>query len=150
MEFELARASTGVTVTLGFLAALMAALALMFAWFMWSASNATAAIRDGALHIQVPLYGRSIAIADLDLDAARVVDVDKSSPLRPRMRTNGIGLPGYGVGWFRLRDGSKALMAMTSRRNMLYLPTRHDYVLLLSVADPERLLAQLRAGAART
>lgn len=146
MEVELARASIGVTVTLAFLTALLLALGLMFAWFTWAATHATAIVEGGELRLQMPLYGRHIAIADLHLDQARVVDLDRSSPLRPRMRTNGLGLPGYGIGWFRLRDGSKALMAMSSRRGMLYLPTRHDYVLLLSTSDPERLLMQLRAN----
>lgn len=52
---------------------------------------------------------------------------------------------GFASGWFRLRDGSKALPYLTDRTRVVYVPTREDYSILPSSHEPERLLAALRA-----
>ena len=53
-------------------------------------------------------------------------------------------MPGYNAGWFRLKNGSKALLALTDRSSVVYIPTTEDYSILLSVADPEAFLAAAR------
>ena len=146
MEFGLAPASTSVTASLIGISALLLGLASIFLWYAWAASHAQVTLQDDTLHLHVPLYGRQIPLSAIDIARAAIVDIDARSPLRPRMRTNGIGLPGYGVGWFRLADGSRALMAATRRSNMLYLPTHDGYVLLLSLTEPSELLEQLQAS----
>jgi hypothetical protein len=57
----------------------------------------------------------------------------------------GTGLPGYQAGWFRLRNGEKALLDLTDRRRAVYIPTGAGYSLLLSPADPDGFLSRLRA-----
>ena len=92
--------------------------------------------------------GRTIRLSNLNLASAQVVRMDGNSDVRAVTRTNGIGLPGYAVGWFKLASGDKALLAVTSG-NALYIPTREGYALLLSVARPDVALGQLRmAGGA--
>jgi hypothetical protein len=59
----------------------------------------------------------------------------------------GTGLPGYQAGWFRLRNGEKALVYLTDRRRAVYVPTTAGYDVLLSPEDPDgflRALASLR------
>ena len=58
--------------------------------------------------------------------------------------TNGIGLPGYQVGRFRLKNGEKALLYVTDESTGTYLPTTERDVLLLSVESAEAFLQALR------
>jgi hypothetical protein len=58
-------------------------------------------------------------------------------------------LPGYSAGWFRLRNGEKALAFVTDRQRVLYFPTWKGYSILLSVAEPDAMLAALRRAGAR-
>jgi hypothetical protein len=147
MQFELAPASTGTLTALYGIAMVVLALAVLFWWIAWGTSQMSVAIKHGLLRIQVPMYGREIPVTRLDLTHAAVIDLSASPQLRPKLRTNGISVPGLGVGWFRLSDGSKALLAITRRNNVLYVPTRDGYVLLLSVGKAQRALEQLRAAA---
>ncbi|HET6568109.1 MAG TPA: PH domain-containing protein [Rhodothermales bacterium] len=94
-------------------------------------------------------YGRSIPAGALVVDQARQVDLSGASPLRPKWRTNGVGLPGYKSGWFKLRNGEKALLFVTDTERVVYVPTTNGYALLLSVEDPPAFLGALREIAAR-
>jgi len=148
MNFDLAPASGASTLILGAISLLLVGLAAMCVWVTWSTTTRGALrIVDGALELHVPIYGRTLPIASLDLEHARIVSLDAASELRPRWRTNGIGLPGYQVGWYRLRSGAKALLAVTSRERVLYIPTRDGYALLASVERPDEVLRALRSGA---
>jgi len=63
------------------------------------------------------------------------------------VRTRGTGLPGYSAGWFRLRNGEKALCFLTDRSRLAYVPTRAGFSVLLSVLlsveRPDAFLAAL-------
>ena len=104
-------------------------------------------VSSGGLEIVGDFWGRSVPAANLDLDAARAIDLDREPDLRPRRRTWGTGLPGYASGWFTLCNGQKALVYLTDPRQVVYVPTREGYSLLLSVNDPSRFLDSLRRTA---
>ena len=106
-------------------------------------------LSPAGLRLRGDLYGRLIPASDLRGDAARVVDLDMERSLAPVRRTNGTAVPGYQAGWFRLRNGERALLYLTDRHHAVYIPTRRDYSLLLSVQDPDRFLQRLRTVAAR-
>ena len=55
----------------------------------------------------------------------------------------GTALGGYSAGWFRLRSGEKALLYLTDRRRVVYIPTLDGYSLLLSQGEPRRFLDAL-------
>ena len=95
------------------------------------------------LKVSGSVYGRTLARSDLELGNARVVDLRREPTLTPVLRTNGVGLTNYQVGWFRLRNGQRALCFLTRRESVLYLPTKKNFVLLLSTSDPDQLLAAL-------
>lgn len=102
-------------------------------------------LRDDGLRLRGDLYGRTIPYGAMDGSAARVVDLEAERDLAPRTRTMGTAVPGYAAGWFRLRNGEKALLYLTDRAHAVYVPTSLGYSLLLSPADPERFVARLRA-----
>jgi len=101
-------------------------------------------VTSNELKIRGSIYGRTLARADLVLDAARGVDLSREPSLLPVRRSNGIGLANYQVGWFRLKDGERALCFLTRKDSVLYLPTRQKFALLLSLSAPEQLLEALR------
>lgn len=98
------------------------------------------------LSIKRALYGTSIDINSLDIENAQVLDLtqDGNKPLRPIIRTNGIGLPYYQAGWFRLRNGDKALLFTTNNKNVVYIPTSEGFALMLSVDNPDKLLESIK------
>jgi len=123
----------------------LALVAVPLAWLAVSARHGGSVdVSSDGIRLNVPVYGRRIPAGSLETSHARVVDLATARELRPRLRTNGVGLPGYRAGWFQLQDGENALVSVTSQWNVLYLPTSDGYVLLLSAADPGGLLAAIR------
>jgi hypothetical protein len=148
MEFELTPASSGTVVSLWLICAVLVATALMFVLVAWSATHGSFTVSNDELQPRIPIYGRSIPISNLDLVHARVLDADDAAAIRESVRTNGVGMPGYAAGWFKLASGSKALLAVT-RGPVLFIPTSEGYSLAVSVAHPDAALQQLKlAGGA--
>jgi hypothetical protein len=104
-------------------------------------------LTDDTLRIRGDLYGRSIPIELLNVDSARVVDLRGEPSLQPVSRRMGTGMPGYSAGWFRLRNGARALVYLTARDRVAYVPVADGYVLLLSVRDPDAMIRDLRRRA---
>jgi hypothetical protein len=101
------------------------------------------------MKIKIPIYGRSVLLTSLILESARIVDLKVEKSLRPTLRTNGIGLPNYSSGWFKLKNGEKALAVLTDNHKVLYIPTRDGYSILISPMDPDALLDELKKQAHR-
>ena len=89
-----------------------------------------------------------IAYAELDLERARVLDLDEQLEFKPRLKTNGISLPGFQTGWYRLRNGNRALVARSGGKQALWVPTTRDFGLLLQPQVPPRKLLQALREAA--
>jgi hypothetical protein len=56
-----------------------------------------------------------LVLLAVTLGGARRVGLSREVDLQPAGRTLGTGLPGYQAGWFRLRNGEKALLYLTNR-----------------------------------
>ena len=108
------------------------------------ARSSTFTLSPAGLVIRGDLWGRTIPTAQLRGALARVVDLRVETALAPRRRTAGTGLPGYRSGWWRLANGEKALIYVTTTDRVVHVPTTAGYSLLLSVSEPERFAAQLR------
>ena len=102
-------------------------------------------VENGALDLRSTFYRVRMPLSELDLDRARVVDLDEHTELRPGMKSNGFALPGFRSGWFfRVRDRRKTFVAIADGRLKLWLPSRGAHDLLLEPRDPQRLLDRLR------
>jgi len=107
-------------------------------------------IANSKLHIARTAFGKSIDISSLDLENAKIIDLDEDAnkDLRSEDRSSGVGLrtdtPSNQAGWFRLQNQEKALLFITNNQNVLYIPTHDDYVLMLSVENPEKFLTSLK------
>lgn len=101
-------------------------------------------ITEKGLRLSGELYGRFIPSTELKLEQSRLVDLKREPNLAPVIRTFGTGLPGYSTGWYRLRNGEKALLYLTDRSHAVYVPTTAGYAVLVSPKDPASFLAQLQ------
>jgi hypothetical protein len=101
-------------------------------------------IDQAGLDIKTTLYRRRIRWADLDLAAARVIDLDEHPERKPLLKSNGLSLPGFNSGWFRSRAFAKLFVATAGGSRLLWLPTRLGYTLLLQPVSPVALLDRLR------
>ena len=108
------------------------------------ARSSTFTLSPAGLTIRGDLWGRTIPAAQLRGALARVVDLRAETALTPTRRTAGTGLPGYRSGWWRLENGEKALIYLTTTERVVHVPTTAGYSVLLSVTEPERFVAQLR------
>jgi hypothetical protein len=133
----------GLWIVFGFVLLILCFAALMIAKTARGAQTSTFELSPAGLRLHGDLYGRFIPASSLRGDAAhRIGEMDTG--LIPVSRRLGTALPGYLSGWFRLRDGEKALLYLTDRTKAVYVPTRSGYSLLLSVTDPDRFLARLK------
>lgn len=90
--------------------------------------------------------GRSTSLSELDLAAARIVDLEQEKALQPRLRRIGTALPGYRAGWFWLRDRRSAYVVLSDWRRVLVLPRRDGKLLMFSLQRPDAVLEALRRG----
>jgi hypothetical protein len=141
--FEIAKGNGGASI-LVLLVPVVILLGVL--WLAWPRSLKVE-VSPSALSLRGSVYGRVIPRSELIVEQLRVVDIRGDSPFALARRTNGIGLPHYSIGWFRLENGQKALAFVTQRDQVVYLPTRQGYTLLLSVADHQGFAASLARAA---
>lgn len=105
-------------------------------------------LQDGVLEVQAAMYRKRVPIGEMDLVAARIVNLEEHTELRPWMKTNGMTLPGFHVGHYRMRETlGKAFCLLTDPHRVLLLPLRDGSRVLLSLERPQAVLEALRAQA---
>lgn len=139
-------ASSGPYIFTWVLSIFLIAVVAVFVFISYSARHASFTVTDDALRIRASFYGRTIPRSDIVADGVKVIDLNVDSGYMPRIRTNGIGLPGYAEGWFKLADKEKALLFVTDRSRVVYIPTTGNYSVLLSVREAEEFADVLRQG----
>ena len=123
---------------------------LVLVFLLLAMRRRSVALRDGVLEVRAALYRKRVAVAELDLERARIVSLEERTELRPWLKSNGMSMPGFHAGHFRLRgDFGKAFCLLTQRERVLWLPLRDGkQQLLLSLERSQALLDALRASAA--
>ncbi len=116
----------------------------LISYAIYSARRARFVIGERGLRIERTLYGRLIPWESILVGGVRWVNLNLEEGLRPAIKTNGVDLPGFKAGWFRLVDGQKALVFLTDYSHVVYVPTKEGYVVLLSVGDPLAFVRDLR------
>jgi hypothetical protein len=127
---------------------LMAVLMLVFAWFSFNIGKATFEVSSEGLRLRGDLYGRLIPTQSLLIKEAQIINLHHDEAHQLKRRTMGTGVPGHQAGWFRLKNGEKALVYLTDHTRVLYIPTREGYVVMLSTPQPDAMLAALQRIAA--
>lgn len=123
---------------------LLAVVLVALAYTAYSSRNSRVEITSDRIKLVGDFWGREIPLGLLNVSAARILDLTNTSEFMPKRRTLGTGLPGYSSGWFRLQNGEKALVYLTRRRDVVYVPTSDGYSLLLSVEEPAGFIEKLQ------
>lgn len=143
--FNIAPAPAKALWFLGIICCLLAALLALFIYLIIAARGSyTFTLSDSELQIANGPHGRTIPYSQLDLQHAGVIDLNTRPEYRPKWKTGGTSLPGFHAGWFKLKNGSKSLVFVTERDNVVYLPTTEGFSILLSVDEAENFLRELR------
>lgn len=114
----------------------------------WGLARRGVQLDGQQLLVKAAMFHHRVDIGTLDLQRARIVDLDERTELRPGLKTFGMGmaLPRYHAGWFVLRNGDRAFCLVTTRRRVLWLPKHAGGSLLLSLERPDALLDALRGA----
>src|SRR5690606_14144923 len=102
------------------------------------------AVEGEELVVAAALYTRRVNVDALDLEQARIVDLDEHTAFKPVLGLNRFGVPGFQAGRYLLRNRQRAFCLLTARDRVLVLPQRDGRLLLLSPEKPRDLLAHLR------
>ncbi len=97
------------------------------------------------LTVKAGFYERIVSRADIVWAESRVIDGSQEPDLWPRVRVNGVGLPGYQAGWFRLASGARVFLLVT-HRPLVYLRIQGGEDFLLTVAKSSSLFELVQAG----
>ena len=110
-----------------------------------SLRRAGVSVDQGELVVNIGLgKAKRVRLSSLRAHGVDTVDLNERRELKPMLRTWGTSLPGFAAGWFRLRNGEKAVCLLLDRHRVSYLRSDEDNLsLLLSLAEPEKLRALL-------
>ena len=129
---------------LAIICAVLTVVLLALAYTAYSSRNSRIEIENDRIKLVGDFWGREIPFKLLDVSDARILDLTRNVEYAPKRRTFGTGMPGYASGWFRLRSGEKALIYLTRRHEVVYIPTYDGYSLLLSVEEPQKFIEMLQ------
>jgi len=73
-------------------------------------------IDNGLLTIKSLFFGKTVSVGDINLDGIRQLNLLIDKDYNLKIRTFGIGLPNYVVGWMRLNNGNKALVFLKDKK----------------------------------
>jgi hypothetical protein len=106
---------------------------------LYQVRSISISLESGELTVGGGAYKTTVPVNTIDLNAI-------TSDL-PRgimgFRTNGVGMPGFRLGWFRSTNGRKVFVSATGS-DLLYLPTSGPYDVVLSTPQKAELVSQLR------
>ena len=125
---------------LGLVAGLIALVGLAL---LLVASRRSVRYENGVLDIRATLYQRRIALDQIDLLKARVLDLREHPEDRPWLKTNGFAAPGLAAGYFRDRRKNRLFCLVTAPRVVL-LPLTDGSRVMISFERPGAALALLR------
>ena len=107
-------------------------------------AGAGVCVDQGVLIIHTSVGTKRIPLANLRAHGVLIVNFSEHPELCPIIKLWGTGLPGFAGGWFKLRNGDKAVCVLLDRSQISWLHSNEDKLtLLLSLAEPEKLRAML-------
>ncbi len=142
--FSISPASSKPLWFLAIIGVLLTFILMVLVYTAYSSLHSRVELSSTQIRLVGDLWGRSIPIELIKVREARIIDLDCRTEYSLKSRTFGTGLPGYASGWFRLRSGEKALVYLTRRQRIVYLPTDLGYALLLSIDKPEQFIETLQ------
>ena len=102
--------------------------------------SAGARIENGNLVVSTGLGTKRVPLNDLRELGLHVVNLNKADEIQPRLRYFGASMPGLLSGWFKLRNGERAICLLTDCDRVSYLRSHKLRLsVLLSIENPTSL-----------
>ncbi|MCE1246208.1 MAG: PH domain-containing protein [Firmicutes bacterium] len=138
----------------GLLFAVLLVILLVFfmvGYVFYSMKNCRFEVNNQGLQVRGDMYSRLIPYKSIKMDGIKMLDLScgRDSEYQPSFRTNGAALPGYLSGWYRLKNKEKALLFVSDKTKVIYIPTGEGFSVLLSPDEPQAFLDALKASASR-
>ena len=108
--FPITPASIGVLSVVGII---LIPIIFLMGLVAYSARNTRFEVNGEGLRIKGAIYGRFIPKESIIIEDSRILNLNVERELKPIMRTNGIGLPGYSEGWFKMANGEMCISINT-------------------------------------
>lgn len=118
---------------------------VIFSAFAWLLLRNEISLDGRALTVKAAFYERSVNRNDVVWSDSRYIDISREPEFVPRVRLNGIGLPGYQAGWFRLANGNRVFLLKTVGPVAMF-PVRNGEAFLLSVSPSSPLAQKIQRG----
>ena len=65
-----------------------------------------------------------------EIVSINTIDLSEHEEYKPTLREFGIGIPGYRIGWFKLANGAKAFLAVSSNEAVVFKLKNGTYVII--------------------
>jgi hypothetical protein len=127
-----------------FMALIIIGIVALLATVGYQSKHATFALTEQGLKIGPGLFSRTISKEIIDAEGTRVMDLNMEQNYQPKWRTNGASMPGYSSGWFKLKNKEKALLFVTDRSSVVYIPTTDNYSVMLSVQEATEMVKAIQ------
>ena len=131
---------TSVWVIVGVIAAV---LAIVLVLIVLPIVRFTITVDSSYIRAATPLMFR-VTIKKEDVDHIAVMDLSQAPELRPTLRTFGVGLPGYKLGWFKLANGAKAFLAVTSSNKAVVIELKDGTYVIMTPKNLSEFLTALK------
>ncbi|GIU23314.1 PH domain-containing protein [Shewanella sp. MBTL60-007] len=115
-------------------------MVLAFSWMFYKVNDSKLIVSSDTFTLEVPFYGFSLPLSEIDRAEIKRLDLKHEPDFKPNFRANGMGMPGFQLGWFRLANEQKAFVATTDTDKMVLIPTLLGYPLIVSLDEPDELL----------
>ena len=138
--FPIVPANNGPIYLVAGIGVLLLAIIILMAYTAYSSRHVRFELDQAGLKIKGDMYARFIPGSSLLIDQIASLHLGRDVNYRLKWRTNGVGLPGYSSGWFKLKNGEKALAFVTDQTRVVRIPTRDGYSVLMSVTEPDKFI----------
>jgi len=85
-----------------------------------------------------------VTVRKSDVVGIKVVNLSEHPELKPTIRTFGVGLPGYKLGWFKLANGARAFLAVTSSSKAVVMELKDGTYVIITPKDLSEFLTALK------
>ena len=106
--------------------------------------NPQATLSTEGLKIRVSFVNKTWPLSSMDRSAAKIVNLENASELKPRWKLYGAAMPGLKSGLFKLKSGEKAHLYITDTNKVVYIPTSNGPI-LLSLENPTQFIDYLQS-----
>jgi hypothetical protein len=129
------------------------ALALVAGFFVMESYATPSAVpwsvNGGKLQIHAKVWNDDFPLRELQLDQARILDLQQEPGWQPRKKGFGFNGFGFNAGRFTLQNGESVDLYLAKETTAVLIPRRANVPVMVGVHDPQAFLTVLQGAAAR-